>query len=550
MNSQVRIFFLVLLFAAPIAMAQIHTVGVLSSTPAVFDGYTLLMPSRSKSTILIDNCGRQVHTWQSEYFPAEVAYVVPGGRLLRAAKVVNRFDGSGSGGRIEMYNWSGELIWGYTYNDEHFCQHHDIRVMPNGHILVVAWNLRSETETVHAGRDTSMFLRRDMWMEQVTELEPIGSDSANIVWLWDSWDHLVQDRDSTLPNYGIVADNPGRYNINAPTLGGIELFHFNAVDYNPQLDQILLCSPLSSEIYIVDHSTTTAQAATSIGGKRGKGGDFLYRWGNPRMYDHGSAADQNFFGQHNAHWIEPGLVNAGKIMVFNNGTNRPGGQYSSVDVIDPPISEDSSYRLQADGSFGPSTSTRIYSATPPTSLFSPTTSGAQTLPNGDVLVCESSLGRIFEIDQAGTIVWDYISPVTLSGMTEQGAVPAGNQMFRSYKYAASGPELQGFDLTPGKHLEQNPIFSACDSVAAVEELPSTAGVCLFSNPFDETLTIASGDRAALRVDIFNITGRMMISVSLRDRTTIETGTWARGTYIARVQGASYAPQSVRLIVKR
>jgi len=45
---------------------------------------------------------------------------------------------------------------------------------------------------------------------------------------------------------------------------------------------------------VIDHSTTTAQAAGHSGGTYGKGGDLLYRWGNPNAYQHGTAADESF----------------------------------------------------------------------------------------------------------------------------------------------------------------------------------------------------------------------------------------------------------------
>lgn len=58
----------------------------------------------------------------------------------------------------------------------------------------------------------------------------------------------------------------------------------NGIDYNPVLDQIALSTHNLNEWYIIDHSTTTAEAATSSGGNSGKGGDLLYRWGNPAAY--------------------------------------------------------------------------------------------------------------------------------------------------------------------------------------------------------------------------------------------------------------------------
>ena len=101
--------------------------------------------------------------------------------------------------------------------------------------------------------------------------------------------------------------------------------HTNSVAYNAALDQIMLSVHSFHEIWVIDHSTTTAEAAGSTGGKRGKGGDLLYRWGNPVVYHAGKVSDQQLFGQHHAHWIPPGRPGAGNLLVFNNGSRRPGG---------------------------------------------------------------------------------------------------------------------------------------------------------------------------------------------------------------------------------
>ena len=73
--------------------------------------------------------------------------------------------------------------------------------------------------------------------------------------------------------------------------------HSNAVAFSAELDQVLLNVLEFSELWIIDHSTTSAEAAGHTGGKHGKGGDLIYRWGNPRAYRAGTVKDQKLFGQ-------------------------------------------------------------------------------------------------------------------------------------------------------------------------------------------------------------------------------------------------------------
>src|SRR5262249_39992361 len=157
--------------------------------------------------------------------------------------------------------------------------------------------------------------------------------------------------------------------------------HINSVSYNADLDQIVVSVHSFSEFWIIDHGTTKAEAAGHTGGKRGKGGDLLYRWGNPKAYRAGTNADQRLFSQHNAHWISAGLPGAGNMLVFNNGGGRPGGAYSSIDEIVLPVDDAGNYTRKKGLPFGPDKPSWSYTAEKKTDFFAMLMSGAQRLSN-------------------------------------------------------------------------------------------------------------------------------------------------------------------------
>jgi hypothetical protein len=186
--------------------------------------------------------------------------------------------------------------------------------------------------------------------------------------------------------------------------------HTNSIDYNPEFDQILLSVHNFNEIWVIDHSTTTGEAADHTGGNSGKGGDLLYRWGNPEAYDAGTAGDQRLFGQHDASWIKPGYSSEGNILIFNNGIGRPIGTFSSIDEIVPPINNVGQYYLEPDSSYGPEDLAWCYTANPPTSFFSFFMGGAQRLIDGNTLICNGDAGQFFEVTAEKATVWLYTNP--------------------------------------------------------------------------------------------------------------------------------------------
>jgi hypothetical protein len=231
----------------------------------------------------------------------------------------------------------------------------------------------------------------------------------------------------------------------------------NAIAYHPELDQIVLSVRGSSELWVIDHGTTSAQAAGHTGGRRGKGGDLLYRWGNPVTYGRGSAAAQRLFDQHDAQWIEPGCPGAGNLLIFNNGLGR---NYSSVDEITPPLLTNGLYSIGSGLAYAPTTLAWTYTATPPSSMYSEAISGAQRLPNGNTLICDGVHGILTEVTSGGATVWRYVCPVVQTGPLTQGQTPGlddrghqYNAVFKVRRYATSFPGLLGRTLTPQGTIE-------------------------------------------------------------------------------------------------
>jgi hypothetical protein len=480
------------------------TVGLIQHDDASLDdGYVLFSPLSSKNIYLIDKCGQQMKTWSSLYNPGQSVYLLSDGTILRPGKIGNTaFTAGGNGGIIEKIDWDGNVIWSYVISDGDQCQHHDIKQMNNGNILLISWERKSNAEAIASGRNPSL-TGTSVWSEKVLEIQPIGNNQANIVWEWHAWDHLVQDFDATKNNYGNVATSPELINANYRALLNTEdWLHLNSIDYNESLDQILLSSHSFSEIWIIDHSTTTVEAASHSGGNSSKGGDLLYRWGNPFAYNQ-TGASRFFWGQHDAYWIPEGMPYQNQIMVFNNGNGRAGGNYSTVEVIDPPVT---GYTYTQSLPFAPAVQSWIYNAGNTNGFYAQNISGAQQLLNGNVLICDGPAGRFSEVNSDGIMVWDYINPVGGTGIVAQGNNPIGNLSFRCNYYSSSFIGFDNHELIPGATIENSNTVTASCSIALLNtELPDVRSLVVFPNPTKNAFTVEG-------LDFMNITNVQIVSV--------------------------------------
>lgn len=379
------------------------SLGLIASSSLIaqqWGNHTLYATQNGTSAHLMDTTGTITHSWNFSTQTAYSTYLLQGGIILRSVKKSGvSFTGGPISGEFQKVDWDGNILWDYTYSSTTYCSHHDLCPMPNGNVLMIAYDKKTSSEVTTAG----CTYNSEMWPESIIEVKQTGATTGEIVWEWHLWDHLVQDVDDTKANYqSSIVNHPELYNINYNL--SKDFMHMNGIDYDPILNQIAFSSHWTDELYIIDHSTTTAEAASHAGGHSGKGGDFLYRYGNPEAYEASGTAVLNVV--HDAHFIPEGTPNEGYLVAFvNKGVSS---SQSSVDQVALPRNG-YNYDLTLGQAYAPSNYTLRHECNGYTS----NQGNSQQLPNGNMLVCMAFLGSIYEVDPNGTTIWTHTPGGTL-----------------------------------------------------------------------------------------------------------------------------------------
>ena len=388
---------------------SITIISIVFSQP--FQGFTVFTPMSTSetnpTTVFINNELEIIHTWTHEQGPASMPYLMSDSSIIYPYKVASpTMVAGGVGGGIQQLDWDGTIRWEYIFSDSVYQHHHDLEPLPNGNILIIVWERKTAQEAFAMGRETIENPLNEMWSSAILELNPL---TGLIEWEWHLWDHLVQDYNPELPNYGVISSHPELFDINRGEVGinaggpqspNADWMHLNSIDFNAELDQIALSSRSQNEIFIIDHSTTTEEAASHSGGNSGMGGDFLYRWGNPQNYGRGNDSDRKLNSQHSISWITEGCPGAGNLILFNN---FHGDTTSAVIEIITPFDENGQYSITDGETFGPFNWTWMYTG----DFTTPMQGGVQRLPNGNTLITQTHTARILEVDLSGDIQWDF-----------------------------------------------------------------------------------------------------------------------------------------------
>jgi hypothetical protein len=515
-------------------------------THAFSEGYVLTGAYGGTSTVLLDSLGNTAYKWDHSSLPNPKSgyscYLLKSGHLLRSASVP---DGSviqsmaPIQGIIQELDRDGKVLWSYTLaSNDSGMLHHDMKIMPNGHIIAVAFVPLTKTKMIAAGIDTvllkGMTGTKFILSERIIEIDPKAAGGPKIVWQWCIHDHVTPDAQA--------ASHPELFSgsiVTAPFYTN-QWVHLNGLDYNAEHDLILFSSRVFSECFIIDHNTTTQEAASHTGGKRGKGGDILYRWGNPAHYKASGATKITVL--HCVNWIPNGYPGAGDIIFFHNNTESQPGMgtartCSQVVEIKPPMDDQCNFTKTEGQPFAP---------TEPTWLFAPTDtffssfamSSAFRMPNGNTMAHVAyppsqggsswgSLGgssMLFEIDKNKNVTWKYTLKMgdgDNDGDDQYGA-------FGSMAQTAFNPaKIMYYD----KNYEG--VKNLLNNVSVQDQEKNRSVLNPVLTQFSGSIHF-SGIQGA-RVEIINMQGKKITSVQVTSNSlNLDIGNYSAGHYYAKV----------------
>ncbi len=461
----------------------------------VVEGYVLY--DDGNTVHLLNNDKEDVHTWEKLRNNPYGVYLNDKGNLVRPCETdESGIDWAVSFGAVQEIDHDGNVVWEFRYKSDSHVGHHDIAPMPNGNFLLIAYEKKSAQEAQEAGMDNSEILA-----EQILEVEPPenGNGEPRIVWEWHIWDHLTTGNEPELFNVDIGGSSFG---------GGIgggsnEWMHMNGIDYNAELDQIIFSGRYFSEFYIIDHSTTTQEAAGHTGGNSGKGGDILFRWGHPENYGAGGEAWVTG-ALHCPMWVPSGYPGEGNITVFVNSTKNGG---SEVCEVSPTMN--SQYNYVIDENLDP-----VWTYSDVSSQYM---SGCQRLSNGNTFVCEAGNARFLEVTQQGDVVWEYTVDDGGDDDPWGGAGGRGGTSIpRATKYEVDHPGIQALFPTS---VDRSPFLQK--NMASLPEVRVEGSVVRVDN--------FSGEG---KIEVFSISGKRLMRRNISSK--IDLSSLGSGMYIAKL----------------
>lgn len=347
--------------------------------------YFLVADQENNEAHLIDYDGDELFNWVfGSALGNDINLLSDGSMVVCLKDTGAAITYGGYGGIFRKINADQTIEWEVTYSTSAYTAHHDVEYLSNGNIIFPVWSELTQAEASEQGFGGSY----DLHPESIIEMNPLTEE---VVWEWHSMDHIVQDHDASKANYGVVADNPNKIDINYNyrSRSNGDIMHINGLTLDEDNNLLYLTVNNYSEIWVLDHSTTTAEASTSTGGNYGLGGDLVYRFGNPETYDNVGDATLS-----NVHY--PNLLDTGNLLVFANDVYPDQSEVVEFQLSPP-------YQLIPGQDNEPSVAWTFTDS----DLYSSGLSSAVRMNNGNTLIAEGRDGTLWEVTPDGEIEWLY-----------------------------------------------------------------------------------------------------------------------------------------------
>lgn len=418
------------------AYSEIHPVGTTMYKPdKAWNGYILVdvMLGKDSYTKLVDMNGNEVHRWKgTSGMPSKM---LPNGQILTAKG--NWAQGQQDKISVQHLDFDGKVIWefrklqavepikgepvekGKSWVSR---QHHDFQREGAGTYYHPGEKAKNKGKTLILGHINAVNPRINEHMKLLDDIAYEVNWNGKITWQYVVNEHL-DDWGFSEAGIRAMRSFPPADSARAKEKmemagkkegGGFDWFHANALSYvgpNKHYDagdkrfhpeNIILNSREGNVFGIVDRNSKKVV------------------WRVGPYYEKGMPDEKigQIVGPHAVHMIAKGLPGAGNILLFDNGGLGGYGEpnamastgisnvrrdYTRIVELNP-ISKEIIWEYR-------------YALTSKRSephfgfhFYSPFTSIAQRLPNGNTMIVEGDTGRIFEVTPTLEMVWEYIVP--------------------------------------------------------------------------------------------------------------------------------------------
>ena len=407
------------------AAPSVYPTGTTIYDPSkTWNGYTVLSPLQTEAVIVIDMNGNVVKQWEGFNDSAGgPARILPGGTVVAAA---GARPGHQESLELVERSFDGKVVWQFDHNQQietrdgktiwSARQHHDWQRsdFPAGYYSPAATPAQTGVRTLlltHTSHENAAIAPGMLEDDRLIEIAWDGK----ILWSWNVSDHIEELGFGPAARAAIHAEagaNPARgafdwFHMNSATYVGPNHW-FDAGDQRFAPDNVIVSSRQASLLAIV-----------------ARDGKIVWRMGPDFGETEALRKIRQIIGQHHAHLIPPGLPGAGNLLVFDNGGASGYGAPTPVAPDGAGIFARANSRVLE---INPVTLALVWSYVSPAQFYSTNISSAQRLPNGNTLVTEGAPGRIFEVTQDGTLVWEYMSPF----FGTAGPRPS-NAVYRAYR---------------------------------------------------------------------------------------------------------------------